>query len=132
MFDFSETPVTDSTPETNQKNKDKDKNKKGPYNKSKRNPNIVQTKGVFSEGLAPGRVKAYGSTSGDRVSENSQMLDKPKLNLTKAIHKQEEDSKLKSLLKDDFIDDPSQVPDINFIPKSLPLIYNGRYQACVL
>ena len=53
-------------------------------------------------------------------------MDKPKLNLNKVIHKADEDLKLKSILKDDFVDDSSQIPDINFIPNSLPMMYNSK------
>lgn len=88
--------------------------------------NAVQTKGVFSEGLAPGKVKAYSSAY-DRAQSDKGIMDKPKLNLNAKVIKKNEDSKLKALLRDDFIDDPSQQPDISFIPNSLPIVYNSKY-----
>lgn len=110
--------------DSNLKNKDKDK-KKIPSNK-KRMANVVQTKGVFSEGLAPGKVKAFGNAYAERLYSEKQVLDKPKLNLNKKIQKTEEDTKLKLILKDDFIDDSCQIPDITFIPNCLPMIFNGK------
>lgn len=120
---FSDTISNDASLDSASKLKDRGKNKKTPTRK--RNANFVQTKGVFSEGLAPGKVKAFGN-AGDRANSEKQIMDKPKLNLNKKIHKCEEDTKLKTILKDDFVDDPSQVPDINFIPNCLPMVYNCK------
>lgn len=78
---------------------------------------------MFSEGLAPGKVKSYAN---EHVASESQSLIKPKLNLNRKVVKKNEDSKLQTLLKDDLIDDPNILPDITFNPSSLPKVYNGE------
>ncbi|KAL0275288.1 UNVERIFIED_CONTAM: hypothetical protein PYX00_003191 [Menopon gallinae] len=111
--------------ETETKTKQTDHSKKTPAINKKRNSNFIQTKGVFSEGLAPGKVKAFHSSHSERSYNESNVLEKPKLVLNQKINKSNEDAKLQSILKDDFIDDPSNLPDLNFLPSSLPTVYNG-------
>jgi hypothetical protein len=42
------------------------------------------------------------------------------------IDKEEEEMKLKALLQDDFIDDPSMEPDADYAPVKLPLLASGH------
>jgi len=42
------------------------------------------------------------------------------------IDKEEEEMKLKALLRDDFIDDPSMEPDADYAPVKLPLLASGH------
>ncbi|KAK2582710.1 hypothetical protein KPH14_004980 [Odynerus spinipes] len=105
--------------------------------------NLIQTTGIFSEGimdLKSGRRSQGGvgggggggggaggggggrySDSGDRKS----FMDKPKLNLDRDIDKDEEERKLKALLRDDFIDDGLE-PDVENAPVILPMIEDGK------
>jgi len=41
------------------------------------------------------------------------------------IDKEEEEMKLKALLQDDFIDDPSMEPNADYAPVKLPLLASG-------
>lgn len=84
--------------------------------------NFVQTQGVFSEGLGRAKPKEYSRG----YETPTPQLEKPKLNLNRNTCKKKEDSKMKELLKDDFIDDPSVVPNLNDRPISLPLLLNRK------
>lgn len=87
----------------------------------------LQTSGVFSQGATDTqsgrRSKGQG---GDRYSDSDRkvFIEKPKLNLDRDIDKDEEERKLKALLKDDFIDDNTE-PDAENAPVILPMILEG-------
>ncbi|XP_034941054.1 DNA-directed RNA polymerase III subunit RPC4 isoform X2 [Chelonus insularis] len=91
--------------------------------------NLIQSSGVFSEGLAdsmgrPGRSSGgYRSSSDDR--EAKPVLEKPKLNLNYTVDKAEEEKKLKLLLRDDFVEHESEI-NTDYSPISLPLTEEGE------
>jgi hypothetical protein len=41
------------------------------------------------------------------------------------MDKEEEETKLKALLRDDFVDDPGMEPDAKYAPVKLPLLASG-------
>ncbi|KAL2736619.1 DNA-directed RNA polymerase III subunit RPC4 [Vespula maculifrons] len=90
--------------------------------------NLIQTSGVFSQGATDtqGGRRSKGQ-GGDRYSDSDRkvFIDKPKLNLDRDIDKDEEERKLKALLKDDFIDDGTE-PDTENAPVILPMILEGK------
>lgn len=114
--------------------KDKrDRNKNdGKGRKRDKTNNFIQSGGVFSEGVA-GKTKVSGGRGGggggggDRDPSNN-FIQKPKLNLQhdKKIDKEEEEMKLKELLRDNFLDDPGMEPDATNAPVKLPMLSVGK------
>ncbi|KAJ9578867.1 hypothetical protein L9F63_004926 [Diploptera punctata] len=123
---------TDGIKEEHPNSKDKkDRNKNdGKGRKREKTNNFIQLGGVFSEGVA-GKTKVSsgrgggggGGGGGDKDPSNS-FIAKPKLNLQhdKKIDKDEEDMKLKELLRDNFVDDPGMEPDQKYAPIKLPML----------
>lgn len=110
-------PVVNATP--------KDGEAKPRHERTKRpkfKGNFIQTQGIFSEGLSTEKLK-----SAFRNNDSSPQISKPKLNLARNVaSKQKDDSALKRLMKDDFVDDPCIVPDLQDPPISLPLYLCGK------
>lgn len=123
----SDEPATETEAQDAQTDQNQQKPSKSPAASKKKNSNFIQTKGVFSEGLAPGNIKASHGSYSERGYNESSLLEKPKLVLNQKINKSDEDAKLQSIMKDDFIDDPNNMPDLNFLPSSLPTVYNGTF-----
>ncbi|XP_023333297.1 DNA-directed RNA polymerase III subunit RPC4 [Eurytemora carolleeae] len=87
-------------------------------------PTLIQTGSIFSEGVAGDggiRRRIGGSSSRGDLEESG--LVRPKLNLNQPLDRDEEERKLKSLLRDDFIDD---LKEGNFVPVQLPMINTGK------
>ncbi|CAH1404271.1 unnamed protein product [Nezara viridula] len=112
---------------TENSNDKRDRNKREERQRQKKN--FVQGQGIFSEGLAP-QMKRF--SSGGRYSQESSgggggggsgSILKPKLKLNEPIKvdQNEEDLIMKELMRDDFIDDPGFLPDMDDSPVDLPL-----------
>ncbi|KAJ8672898.1 hypothetical protein QAD02_004159 [Eretmocerus hayati] len=119
--------------------RNRDKNK----GHSKAANNLVQSTGIFSEGLSneTHRRQSTGGGGGggggglgsggyrDRGSagsgKESATLERPKLSIPQKVDKAEEAEKLRELLRDDFIDDGLDLETDN-IPVALPLIEQGK------
>ncbi|OXU21190.1 hypothetical protein TSAR_016483 [Trichomalopsis sarcophagae] len=96
--------------------------------------NIIQTTGIFSEGLADLSTKRYsgGASFRDRESsgggggrETCATLERPKLSIPQKINKVEEAEKLRELLRDDFLDDGLDEDSEN-TPVALPMINEAK------
>lgn len=66
-----------------------------------------------------------GSSSRSNSTEAKKILEKPKLNLNKVVNAEEEEEKVKNLLRDDFPDDDADADDIDFI--TLPMVKEGNF-----
>ncbi|XP_049766612.1 DNA-directed RNA polymerase III subunit RPC4 [Schistocerca serialis cubense] len=100
------------------------KKERDPRPNRTRNANYVQSTGIFSEGLAAGEKKRGTRVSyGSERDNEATFIPKPKLNLTyeRKFDKEEDEQKLKELLRDDFVDDPAAL-DKSFAPVELPMI----------
>ncbi|XP_043495581.1 uncharacterized protein LOC122519870 [Polistes fuscatus] len=90
------------------------------------NNNLIQTSGVFSQGTIDPQIgrRARGEGGGRYSSDRKPTIEKPKLNLNRVINKEEEEQKLKALLRDDFIDDGVDDAGLDTYnaPISLPVI----------
>ncbi|XP_066998335.1 DNA-directed RNA polymerase III subunit RPC4 isoform X1 [Anabrus simplex] len=87
--------------------------------------NLIQETGsVFAEGTAILQNRRYGGDGGysDSTRGGSNFIPMPKLNLQhdRKVNKEEEDLKLRELLRDDFLDDPGLEPDGASKPVQLP------------
>ncbi|XP_069686660.1 DNA-directed RNA polymerase III subunit RPC4 [Periplaneta americana] len=105
----------------------------GKFKKRDKPNNLIQSTGVFAEGIAAAaknRRSGGGGGGGDRDSSNN-FLQKPKLNLQydRKIDKEEEEMKLKELLRDDFVDDPSADPDTENAPVKLPMLSTAKLKS---
>ncbi|XP_043272075.1 DNA-directed RNA polymerase III subunit RPC4 [Venturia canescens] len=92
--------------------------------------NLIQSTGIFSEGitdLARGSRRSGGGyrESSSNSESRASFMEKPLLKFNQTIDKADEEEKLKSLLRDDFIDDGSE-PFIENPPISLPLVDEGK------
>ncbi|XP_021932147.1 DNA-directed RNA polymerase III subunit RPC4 isoform X2 [Zootermopsis nevadensis] len=85
--------------------------------------NLIQSNGVFAEGIAGTIKKRFGGVAGEQDSTKN-FIPKPKLNLQHnlKVDKEEEEMKLRVLLQDDFVDDPSMDPDADYAPVKLPML----------
>ncbi|XP_043484642.1 uncharacterized protein LOC122512698 [Leptopilina heterotoma] len=95
--------------------------------KKKDNSKYIQSSGVFAEGFADSprsraRFSGYRE-AGDRCS-TQELLQRPKLNAGRIVDKEQEEEKLKLLLRDDFIDndDENGEFDNQNCPIVLPII----------
>lgn len=95
--------------------------------KKKDNSKYIQSSGVFAEGFADSprsraRFSGYRE-AGDRCS-TQELLQRPKLNAGRIVDKQQEEEKLKLLLRDDFIDNDDENGDFDNqnCPIVLPII----------
>ncbi|KAG7199030.1 hypothetical protein KM043_017939 [Ampulex compressa] len=121
----------DATPSKNESGRSKDRDRgrgqgRGGRGRGRGSSNLIQSTGVWSEGItkmSEGR-RYGGSGDSDRSSAWTQ-LEKPKLNLNHTVDKADEEEKLKSLLRDDFIDD-AQHPDFDNAPILLPMIEDAK------
>jgi len=87
-------------------------------------PTLIQTGSIFSEGIGGDAVIRRRSAGfGSRDESASSALVKPKLNLNIPCHREDEEQKLKSILRDDFIDD---LKEGNFVPVQLPMVDTGK------
>lgn len=93
------------------------------------NSNLIQTSGVFSQGTIDPQIgrRARGEGGGRYSSDRKPSIERPKLNLNRVINKEEEEQKLKALLRDDFIDDGIDDTGLDAYnaPISLPIIKKG-------
>ncbi|XP_066584463.1 DNA-directed RNA polymerase III subunit RPC4 [Prorops nasuta] len=97
---------------------------KGDRGRGKGQSKLIQSTGVFSEVTLDRPInRRYGSGSSNDSNRTivRPVLEKSKLNLDTKIDKDEEDAKLKLLLRDDFIDDGLD-PDLENAPVILPMI----------
>jgi len=91
---------------------------------SRDRPTLIQTGSIFSEGIGGDAVirrRAAGYSSRDDSSDTA--LVRPKLELSQSCTREDEEEKLKNLLRDDFIDD---LKGGNFVPVQLPMIDTGK------
>lgn len=87
--------------------------------------NFIQSAGVFSESF--GTTKRYsGSRDYNNEKNPRTFIEKPKLQLDRNIDKTEDEEKLKLLLRDDFIDDGTELDTYN-APIMLPMFDGGMY-----
>ncbi|XP_011151991.1 DNA-directed RNA polymerase III subunit RPC4-like isoform X2 [Harpegnathos saltator] len=86
---------------------------------------LIQSVGVWSEGLNAPIVSRRSGSSRDSSASTRKYMDKPKMNLNKVINKLEEEEKLKNLLGDDSADNDVNV-DIDYI--MLPLDTKKLYK----
>ncbi|GLG99408.1 DNA-directed RNA polymerase III subunit RPC4 [Gryllus bimaculatus] len=84
---------------------------------------LVQASGsVFAEGIAvSGSVSRRAKYDTDKVKDEVLQIPKLNLKLNCKVDKEEEERKLKELLRDDFVDDSDLAPDTAFAPISIPL-----------
>ncbi|XP_033220536.1 uncharacterized protein LOC117175096 [Belonocnema kinseyi] len=114
------------------------KNSKGPKNKhkgkghdrgNKHKSNLIQSSGVFSEGLSEvggSRSRNYvGYRDSNDRSTPKEALQRTKLNAGHHVDKEEEEQKLKILLRDDFVEEDNNV-DYENCPIVLPMIKEGK------
>ncbi|XP_063991979.1 DNA-directed RNA polymerase III subunit RPC4 [Diachasmimorpha longicaudata] len=90
--------------------------------------NLIQSTGVFSEGMSgSGRSarRSGGIRNGTGEREPSMVLERSKLNLDFEFDKAEEEKKLKLLLRDDFIDDEENF-NLENAPIVLPLMKQAK------
>lgn len=107
-------------------NKDRERGRgrgRGDRGRGKGTNNLVQSTGVWSEGIMkmPTGPRHSGGIreSNDRNAQAT--LERPKLDLNRTVNKAEEEEKLKLLLRDDFIDDGEDL-DLENAPIMLPMI----------
>ncbi|XP_047478750.1 DNA-directed RNA polymerase III subunit RPC4-like [Penaeus chinensis] len=137
--------VVESKAEKSQKrNRDRDKREGGRGRGRGRNKEFVQTTGsLFGEGIAATPQRRAGGGygfgwggggggGGTGKAGDAGFIHKPVLNLDTVnnIDKDHEDQKLKDLLRDNFIDDPSDLSerdsDEDLFPVQLPMVDTGR------
>lgn len=100
--------------------------KKQEKKEKKERPGLIQTMGsIFSEGVGgPGGIRRRGAGGhSSRESSSESGLSRPKLELGGKYDKDEEEARLKELLRDDFIDDLSTG---GFVPVQLPMVDTGK------
>jgi len=93
---------------------------------SKDRPNLIQTASIFSEGVggeAVIRRRGVGGGYASRDDPAESGLVKPKINLNQTCDREAEELKLKSIFRDDFIDD---LKEGSFVPVQLPMIDTGK------
>lgn len=110
-------------------NEKRDRNRREERQRQKKH--FVQGQGIFSEGLAPqmkrfssgGRYSYESSGGGGGGGGSGSIIPKPKLKLNEPIKvdQNEEDLIMKELMREDFIDDPGFLPDLDDSPVNLPL-----------
>jgi len=117
-----ETNNSENTPK-NKENKGKQKKEK---NVKKEKPALIQTTGsVFAEGIGAADAAArrklsgvkYGGGGGENGENKSSSLD------TGIYNKEEEEERLKALMRDDFIDD---LKSGDCVPVQLPMVDTGK------
>lgn len=92
-------------------------------------PALIQTLGsVFADGVGgDGGIRRRGGGGGGGYREASDEtgggLARPKLELNIKVDREAEEERLKSLLRDDFIDD---LKEGSFVPVQLPMIETGK------
>lgn len=59
-------------------------------------------------------------SSADNTRDMIKQMEKPKLNLNKKVDREEEEKKLKQILRDDFLDDDGDDADLEYAPVKLP------------
>jgi len=97
----------------------------------KERPGLIQTMGsIFAEGVGGNSNQGIRRRSGissfsreHRDGAHGDGLVKPKLELDSKYTKEEEEARLKELLRDDFIDDLSSG---GFVPVQLPMVDTGK------
>ncbi|XP_011312462.1 DNA-directed RNA polymerase III subunit RPC4 [Fopius arisanus] len=97
--------------------------------RGKSGPVLIQSAGVFSEGMV-GPARSARSTGGgggwrNNDRDGKQILETTKLNLHENFDKNEEEKKLKLLLRDDFIDDGDDF-SLESAPVVLPLMEQAK------
>lgn len=115
------TPVkTESTKQSRERGRGRGR---GDRKRGRGSSNLVQSTGVWSEGIMkmPAGSRHSGGLRDDSDRSSQTFLEKPKLNLNRTIDKAEEEEKLKNLLRDDFIDNGESV-DMDNAPVLLPMI----------
>ena len=98
----------------------------------KEKPALIQTMGsIFAEGGFGGtggiRRRGGGGGSYDR-EEGEGGMQKPKLDMNIKYDKEEEEARLKELLRDDFIDD---LTSGGYVPVQLPMVDTGWQECCL-
>jgi len=87
-------------------------------------PTLIQTGSIFSEGIGgDALIRRRSAGYGSRDESANSGLVKPKLTLNSTCDREAEELKLKSILRDDFIDD---LKEGSFVPVQLPMIDTGN------
>ncbi|XP_058801923.1 DNA-directed RNA polymerase III subunit RPC4-like isoform X2 [Phymastichus coffea] len=109
-----------------------DKSKGKGKGRGKVTSNLVQSSGIFFEGLAdiPSRKHIGSGIYRDRDGSGSSretgaILERPKLSIPEKINKLEEEEKLRDLRRDDFINNDVDI-DMENTPISLPMIHESN------
>ncbi|XP_011267620.1 uncharacterized protein LOC105258195 [Camponotus floridanus] len=90
--------------------------------------NIIQSAGIWSEGVFAAPTvsrRSYSSSNSSNSTGAEKYLEKSKLNTKKIINNAEEEEKLKNLLHDDFMDDGTNADKMD--PISLPRVIKEEF-----